>query len=158
MKLFISTVLPCLMFGLSSVPLQSKHLKMIQTTQNKMMRRMVGWRRLQNEPWSDTMHRMKQRVASMLKVAPCPDFCSGALQSKWKWMAKVIYDKPGSWPSRLLKFDLDTTLPRGRPAICLFDDCLKFCKNCSLECVPGTASNRRDWTSQEEAFVKFALT
>ena len=62
LKLFDSIVSPTALFATSSLPLTSNHFRRIGRTQTKILRPIVGWVRISDEPWSDTMHRMKQRM------------------------------------------------------------------------------------------------
>ena len=62
LKLFDSIVAPTALFATSCLPLTSGHFGRIERAQKKMLRSIVGWVRISDEPWSDTMYRMKQRM------------------------------------------------------------------------------------------------
>ena len=58
-KLLNSTVLPVLLYGLSSLTLKPMHHSMLRGARTKMLRNMAGWRRVEGESWSVIMHRMR---------------------------------------------------------------------------------------------------
>ena len=72
-KLFNSTILPVLLYGLSSLTLKLQHHNMIKGARTKMLRNMAGWRRLDGENWSITMRRMHSRVEVLESTTSSPD-------------------------------------------------------------------------------------
>ena len=62
LKLFDAVVSPTLLYGLATVPVGEAHLRKVDVLQRKMVRNIAGWVRKPDEPWEDTMRRMKQRV------------------------------------------------------------------------------------------------
>ena len=72
-KLFNSTVLPVLLFGLSSLALKPMHHSMVAGVQRKMLRNMAGWRRVDGEPWAVTMQRMRTRVEALQSTTKSPN-------------------------------------------------------------------------------------
>ena len=61
-KLINSTVLPILLYSLSSLTLKPMHHSMLRGTRTKMLRNLAGWRRVEGEGWPETMRRMRARV------------------------------------------------------------------------------------------------
>ena len=78
----------------SSLLLTSGHLSRIGRAQKKMLRLIVGWVRISDEVWPDTMHRMKQ----------CMDRCSHAFCPAlvYKTSSESIVISPSSFHSPLL--------------------------------------------------------
>ena len=62
MKLLDSIVTPTVLYGLASLPLSTSNLRRFNSVQNRMMRNIAGWVRINGEPWADTMRRMRERV------------------------------------------------------------------------------------------------
>ena len=62
LKYFDAVITPTILFGLVALPLNQSSLDKLEVTQKKMMRKMVGWVRLEGETWETTMRRMKHRV------------------------------------------------------------------------------------------------
>ena len=58
LRFFDVCVSSVILFGLVTFPLIKQKLKFMDQLQRKMMRRIVGWSRIENEPWRDTMIRM----------------------------------------------------------------------------------------------------
>ena len=55
LKLFDVVVSPCILFGLNAVPIHAAFREKFNITHRKMLRRIVGWRRVPDEPWNETM-------------------------------------------------------------------------------------------------------
>eukprot|EP00929_Paragymnodinium_shiwhaense_P084329 TRINITY_DN4507_c0_g2_i2.p2 TRINITY_DN4507_c0_g2~~TRINITY_DN4507_c0_g2_i2.p2 ORF type:complete len:145 (+),score=17.80 TRINITY_DN4507_c0_g2_i2:121-555(+) len=91
-KLFNATVLPVLLYGLSSLTLKPMHLSLLRGTRLKMLRNMAGWRRLDAESWHDTMHRMRQRVDRLLASTSCPEISSMLASSRWRLAKRLLID------------------------------------------------------------------
>ena len=66
LRLFDAVVTPAILFGGAVLPLNKKGLEHIDGIQRKMLRLIVGWRRIANEDWEVTMRRMKERVSNAL--------------------------------------------------------------------------------------------
>ena len=62
LKLFHATVSPTAMFGLASLPLTQRFLHKLDVVQWRMLRSIVGWVRIPDEPSENTMRRMNQRM------------------------------------------------------------------------------------------------
>ena len=62
LKYLEMVVRPTALFSLHVLPLTIKHLQRIAAMQRRMIRNVVGWRRVPEEAWADTMRRMKSRV------------------------------------------------------------------------------------------------
>lgn len=57
--------------------------------QKKMMRKIVGWMRLEDEPWEITMRRMKHHVAQTLHQFPVVWWSRRFATYLWKFAARV---------------------------------------------------------------------
>ena len=55
-------VSPTLLYGLATVPVGEALLRKIDILQRTIVRIIAGWVRKPDEPWEDTMRRMKRRV------------------------------------------------------------------------------------------------
>ena len=62
LRLFDAICSPTILFGSAVLPLGLKQRQSLDILQRKMLRLMVGWRRLPGEEWSTTMARMNVRV------------------------------------------------------------------------------------------------
>ena len=66
LELFDAVVSPCVLFGMSVLPIYQELMEKIDITRRKMLRRIVGWVRIPEEDWSITMKRMSERVSRAL--------------------------------------------------------------------------------------------
>ena len=55
-------ITPCILFALIAFPMTLNRIEQFNLLQRKMLRRIRGWRRIQNEDWRDTMIRMNTRM------------------------------------------------------------------------------------------------
>ena len=68
LKLFDAVVTPTILYGLRTLPLTHFQLQKLHALQGRMLRSIVGWVRVGDEPWRMTMHRMKLRVNATLAL------------------------------------------------------------------------------------------
>ena len=62
LQYFECCVNPTILFGLVVFPMTNKMLREMDILQRKMLRSIVGWRRISTESWEDTMLKMKRRI------------------------------------------------------------------------------------------------
>ena len=70
LKLFEAAITPCLLFGMSVLPIYQSMMDKIDATRRKMLRKIVGWVRIDDEDWSIIMSRMSERVNRALVHCP----------------------------------------------------------------------------------------
>lgn len=88
-KLFDAIVNPTILFGLAILPLSTVPLNKTEIDQRKMLRKIAGWVRIKNEPWEDTMRRMKDRVACALQQHLVMPWKKRIGQYLWKFILRV---------------------------------------------------------------------
>ena len=71
LKMFTASAGPALLFGTTVLPMTRHHLKKLDTSQRKMLRRILSWRRIDGEDWKETMKRMKLQIAHGLNLYYC---------------------------------------------------------------------------------------
>ena len=52
-------------FGIIIFPVSHSHLQKFDRLQREMLRRIIGWRKVKDESWQDTMSRMKKRLEAV---------------------------------------------------------------------------------------------
>lgn len=62
LKLFNVCCTSSALFGVGVLPMTTKQRGTLMIIQRKMLRSIVGWRRIADEDWEVTMRRMKRRV------------------------------------------------------------------------------------------------
>ena len=125
LKLFDAAVSPCVLFGLSVLPIYQELMEKIDITRRKMLRRIVGWVRIPEEDWSITMKRMSERVSRALIQWPSQPWSERIYLMQWNYACRVRYLPCASWvvlsckwePHRVVDLSLAImpSRPRGRP-------------------------------------------
>ncbi|OLP96509.1 Myosin-12 [Symbiodinium microadriaticum] len=136
MKFFDAVVTPTILFGLHTLALTGVQLSKLDSIQRRMLRSMVGWIRIQDESWHDTMSRMKSRVAKDLhqhpieawtrRLARCQHSFAVRVAQTNGWVTHVVTWNPESnWHDN---FSSAPKRRQGRP-LTRWDDKLRaFCK------------------------------
>ena len=62
-----------------------------------MIRKIIGWVRIIDEPWEDTMHRMKERVNRGLRQHPVKWWTQRLGTYLWQFAVRVKASLPDSW-------------------------------------------------------------
>ena len=99
MKLFDSVVSPSLLFGLAILPLQVSCIEKLDIIQRKMLRKIVGWVRIPEELWNETMRRMSSKVEHALKTCKVKVWSIRLAEMHWKFIARLKRLPPTSWQS-----------------------------------------------------------
>ena len=89
LQLLDSVVSPTAVYSLSTTPLTSAQLERLDATQRRMLRRIVGWVRLDDEAWELTGRRMKQKLNAALSRYPVRTW-SGARENSRSRMIKRL--------------------------------------------------------------------
>ena len=89
---------PCALFGLGALPFYVKWAQKLDAVQRKMFRNMVGWSRVSEDPWADTMRRMNARVSSALRQWYVKPWSSCVACRRWQH-ADRIKSMPLNWRS-----------------------------------------------------------
>ena len=114
--------------------------------------------RLREEPWADTMRRMRDRVDRAMNIFPIQPWSSQLARRKFN-LAGMFMKNQEDWPSIIIRWYPKSTNPiafrsRGRPQRRWEDDFHEF----TSACFPS--QDWRDiavdavlWNSQTEAFI-----
>ena len=62
LKYFDICIGPMILFGMAVFPTTRGQIEDMDRLQRQMLRRIIGWRRVDGEDWKDTMKRMKLRL------------------------------------------------------------------------------------------------
>jgi len=158
LRLFSAVVTPCVLFGLSTCALTGAQVESLNVVQRRMLRVIVGWVRLREEPWADTMRRMRDRVDRAMNIFPIQPWSSQLARRKFN-LAGMFMKNQEDWPSIIIRWHPNSTNPiafrsRGRPQRRWEDDFHEFTS------VRFPGQDWRDiavdnvlWNSQMEAFI-----
>ena len=89
-KYFDTCVSPTILFGISTLPLSSSRLKSLDILQRKMMRRIVGWRRSEDESWREIMERMNRRLQYKHELHYYEPWSISYARAQWRYVHHVI--------------------------------------------------------------------
>ena len=147
-----------MLFGLATCALTRRQVESLDVLQRRMLRSIVGWVRVPDEPWDDTMRRMRHKVARATSIFPIPTWTSQLARHKFG-PAGSFMQKAADWPARAIRWDPSSTHPyahrgRGRPQRRWDDDLALF----ATTHFPGqrwfhAASDPAQWNAREDAFV-----
>ena len=111
LKLFEATVTPCLLFGMSVLPIYQSMMDKIDATRRKMLRKIVGWVRVDDEDWSITMSRMSERVKRALVHCPnSRDWSTRIFLMQWQYACRVRSLPRNSWVSLACRWRPDRVI------------------------------------------------
>lgn len=145
-KYFDAVITPTILFGLATLPLTATQQKRIWAIQRKMLRKLVGWRRIADEPWQDTMRRMKYRVEHAQRGYFVESWELRWKRNQWRYAVHLANLPGSSWaklhvlyhPPSIDDLSMDSVPHRapGRPALRWHDALRRFC---------STYLQRDDW-------------
>ena len=153
------------MFGLASLPLTQRFLHKLDVVQRRMLRSIVGWVRIPDEPWENTMRRMNQRMEHAAYLHPLPSWSNQYFKSQYRLATKIVSNQ-FSWAATAVawmplddwvhNFPSAPSRSRGRPPK-RWDQALA-----SFSCTYFgernwwvAAQNCNQWLAAEAAFVKY---
>ena len=167
MKLFEATVTPCILFGMSALPIYQCMMDKIDATRRKMLRKMVGWVRYPDEDWSLTMSRMNERVNRALVQWPnSKDWSIRIFSLQWQYACRVRSLPRHSWVVLACKWRPDKVVDH-------FSNVLPYCSRggqlprwdaklaafsiCIFKCDWFNVALSSEWLSQRDTFFKWCV-
>ena len=107
LRFFDSCVTPTMLFSLSVLPISKSKLKELDQLQRKMIRRIIGWRRISDENWKSTMSRMKIRMENARIQYDYEDWSVKYAKNIWNYAIHLSKMNNSHW-GRLLTLDCQT--------------------------------------------------
>ena len=89
LKMFDANVTQTVLWCSESWHVTKEELRVLKTTQNSMLRRIVGKRRAPDEPWLDWIKRSTRQAYRCAKECNIRMWLDAAAQSKWTWAGHV---------------------------------------------------------------------
>ena len=80
-------------------------LQELYKLQRKMMRRIIGWRRIENEDWSMSMKRMKDRLDQGHRLLYCEPWSIGFARNQLRYIQQLMEAHPLLWARVMLKLN-----------------------------------------------------
>ena len=170
LQYFDLCVSPAILFALPTLPVSVTRLRALDVLQRKMLRRIVGWRRIEDESWRSTMQRMNERMQHGQTLYYCKPWSMAFAHAQWRYIAHIITGHPMMWSRRLCKqnfIGIDDPQCKyvpfrrpGRPRMRWDDHIHAFCKFMwpQLEGLPWfDALCQVDVYQYEDSFVTFLM-
>ena len=102
--------------------------------QRKMIRRIVGCRRIDGEEWKEIMKRMNLRLSRGLDLCYCQSWATSFARNRWRFVHHIIDGNLLMWSRVMCKYNFyaiyDPALPRrsvGHPRLRWDDHIHNFC-------------------------------
>lgn len=98
---FDTCVAPSILFAMSALQIRQAKLKAFDILQRKMIRSIVGRRRVEGEDWSVRMRRMNDRMAQAVSQYQCEDWSSRLLRNKWRYGIHLASKPSDHWGKKM---------------------------------------------------------
>ena len=96
LKFFQAIVSATLLYGMTACALTAQQMASLDVLQRKMLRRIVGWVRMDGEEWSETMRRMRTKVESALRLYPIESWSEQLLRRQFRMVCRMAR-RPNEW-------------------------------------------------------------
>ena len=116
LRLFDSIVSPTATYSLNTTPLTVCQLNRLNATQRRMMRRIVGWVRFDDESWETTGRRMKHKLEAALARRPVLPWSEVRDRNRARLQSRISEGHGPKWTILTQNWQPKSTRPRGRPA------------------------------------------
>ena len=73
------------LYALVSFPLTRSHVEELDILQRKMLRRIIGWKRIEVEPWDEIMRRMRDRSDHAHQLYPWQIWSYRFFRDQWRF-------------------------------------------------------------------------
>ena len=105
LKYFDACIGSSILFAIAVLPMTKGRLQELDKLQRKMLRRIVGWRRIENEDWSITMKRMNDRLDQGQRLFYCEPWSIRFARNQWRYIQHLIKAYPLLWTRILYKYN-----------------------------------------------------
>ena len=168
LKLFDTSVGACVLYGSNSWTPRAAEIRFLTAAQNKMLRRICGFRRAPEEQWHAWVQRVTKKAWDKAQAVGVRRWPEAHAQRKWSWAGHVSRMSAASWVWRTTFWrDSDWTRDtrndgRGRltrPS-CVRrmkweDQMRRFCTTEGHRSWTAVAGNRDRWFSLSDSFVQW---
>ena len=169
LRLFDACVSQTALWCSESWLLTETEKRLLQTTENAMLRRIAGPRRRPDEPWVDWIKRSTRKAVSAAKEHGVRLWKESHLKNKWNWAGHVlrmdtirIARRAVEWRDsqwQAVEYLMPDQLRIRRPGRTRWfrweDDLHRYAKHCGLVSWQTEALDREAWQAHCDGFVSF---
>lgn len=112
LKFSDACVTPVIIFALVVPPMTKQKLQKLDIIQRKMLRRIVGGRRVDGETWCETSIRMNNHLQHAQQQYNCRKWSSAYAQRQWDCVLHVLKVDSNSWARIVAKYTSAKKRPR----------------------------------------------
>ena len=105
LKYFATSIGSAILFGTPVMPMTKVQLQEMDRIQRKMLRRTVGWRRVDDEPWNETMTPLNLRLGHGHALYYCQPWSMIFARSQWRYVLHIIDAYPLLWARTMCKYN-----------------------------------------------------
>ena len=115
LRLFDAVVTPVALYGLVASPLTQKDLSRLTSTQNKMLRMIIGWSKCNGQDWADAYRRMNSKVDAAVSRQPIRLWGCTLMAQRRITMQRADQNQTCFWVSIVSKWKPAPKRKVGRP-------------------------------------------
>ena len=171
LRLFDSSVTQTALWCCESWLLTQGEKRLLQTTQNAMLRRIAGSRRKPDENWVDWIKRSTRQAVRTAKEYHIRLWRDAHLQSKWTWAGHIwrmdsnrLAHRAVAWRDsqwQATEYEVPASLRLHRPVRKRWfrweDDLRKYAQHIGRQSWQSMAQNTAAWNAHALDFVKFSF-
>ena len=105
LRFFDMCVSPSMMFALTAFPLTRSQIDEIDVLQRKMLRRIIGWRRIKGEAWDETMRRMRDRLESARGLYAWHSWSYRFFRDQWRFAIHLTKERASTTAKWMLTYN-----------------------------------------------------
>lgn len=115
LKLFQSVVPPTILYGCSSWVMTVARETLLRSTEMKMLRAIMGRRRLESETWVEWIQRATHQARQAMEQHHIPDWVGEQRQRRTQWAERVSRTTDERWTQKVLQWHPEGRRSRGHP-------------------------------------------
>ena len=117
LKFFDACITPIILFALAAFPITQTKYQELDRIQRKMLRRIVGIRRIVDEPWEDIMRKMKDRMREAERLYHSKSWSERCIRNKWKLASHIVRSDKETWAKKMITFQANAIDDEEAPCV-----------------------------------------
>ena len=166
LKLFDSIINPTAICGCNVLAATKYQISRLVVMQRRILRSIVGWKRVANESWHDIMTRMKSRLDHAMTCHCVEPLELSIYRHQWRYAMYAAHSLKSFWPSIIADWRSDLIFDPsshyqafrsiGRPRSRWADKMNEICKtHFGFSWIDMVLLNKADLYAREDDFIEF---